>query len=476
MSTWVERESPLPELQIWGWLALILAAVILDSWEIGAGLLLVFLMHRARPFDPILAFVLVVAGAAFVTNQGGGLTYKLGLLTSAILLMLMCYVLTHGARVFSITRSSLTLPLVAFMVWSLASAARGVLAGHSLRYLGLELIAILGLGAALVVANAFEERRDLRLAMVALIVIGFATAANGFRKSSVGEFHSANTYTVALPGIIALVLVNLALRAPSRVRAMAFTVLSLPLFLHQLVTFGRGLWTGNFAGLAFSFLVFAGWGRGSGTRWRRCGLVLLTVAGLGLLGAAQLAVLLRDRDLLQYAGSRLASSTSTKVSYETRSNLTRLWEYATVIGRIKASPWVGHGLGYTLPVKVPFTHKTIDQWYVHQSYLMIWMKQGLVGLLLFVWTLWSAAAMGAREARRHSEPWVSAWFAAAGAGTVFQAVFAMTNFPFAMVNEVFLLALLWGGSMAMTRRGFLNLRWSPPAVEGTRLAAPGGHG
>jgi O-antigen ligase len=351
---------------------------------------------------------------------------------------------------------------VLFLVVSVLNAARGLLAGYSPRYWGLELIALLAVESAILVANVFNPERDLRLAMVGIIGVGFAAAIRGFAAFMVERSHTVATYTVAVPGIVGLLLVNLGLRARTRGGAFVWVVLSMPLFVHQLITFGRGLWTGCFAGLAVSLLIFGGIGRGSGARWGRAGLVVAILIGLGLVGALQAAVIFGQSDLLTEAGTRLTSITSTKSGLETRSNMIRLWEYGTVINLIKRAPWFGYGIGFTFLGKEPFSGKIFYQWGVHQNFLLVWLKQGLVGLILFVWMLSAAVALGVREARRRADPWESAWFASIAVSTVFLAVFSLSNYPFAVVNETFLLALLWGGGMAMTRTGFIDFRWSPP--------------
>ena len=442
-------------------LAAVIAAGLIGNWAIAAGLLVFLLVQVARPFDFVVAFLVVVAGASFVSNTGGHLTFQLSLLTGAILLMFACYVLSNHDRVLSLSRTTLTWPLLLYLVLSVANAARGLLAGYPPRYWGLELIALLALESALVVGNAFQPQRDLRLAMVGLIGIGFAAAIRGLVAFWIEAIHTGSTYTVAVPGIVGLLLVNLGLRSGTRRAAFGWVVLSLPLFLHQLVTFGRGLWTGCFAGLAASLLIFGGIGRGSGARWGRAGSVVAMLVGLGVVGALQAVVIFGQADLLEDAGTRLTSITSTETGLETRSNMIRLWEYATVIDLIKQAPWFGYGVGFTFPGKEPFSGKVADQWAVHQNFLHVWLKQGVVGLVLFIWMLWAAIALGVREARRRADPWESTWFATIAVTTVFLAVFSLSNFPFALVNETFLLALLWGGGMAMTRKGLISFRWSP---------------
>src|SRR5436190_10542857 len=110
--------------------------------------------------------------------------------------------------------------------------------------------------------------------------------------------------------------------------------------------------------MAFSILVYGGFGPESRPRWARCGFIVAVIVRLGLLCALQLALLLGHQDLLQEVTARWATTTSTEVSYETRSNFIRLWEYAAAIGQIRTSPLVGHGLGFTFTNKEPFTGVT----------------------------------------------------------------------------------------------------------------------
>src|SRR5439155_13124513 len=184
------------------------------------------------------------------------------------------------------------------------------------------------------------------------------------------------------------------LRSRTPATALGWLALSLPLLLQQFLTFGRGLWLADLAGLAVAIVVFAGFGKGSAARWRRSGLVVGTLSGAVLTFG-----LILGANFLRVAGTRLASVTSTEYSYETASNVARLMEYSTVVGLISHSPWLGYGLGYTFLATdvIRFVH--YEQSYAHQNYLLVWLKQGALGLAIFLWMLWSAITLGAREAR-----------------------------------------------------------------------------
>ena len=214
--------------------------------------------------------------------------------------------------------------------------------------------------------------------------------------------------------------------------------------------------------IAITIPMYTGWGRGSGARWRRTGAVFGTMLGLALAGALVMALFYGQMDILEQAGGRFASIGGTEVKAETWSNIDRLTEYATVVDLILKSPWVGYGLGYTFLWTEPLTLDTKPQWWVHQNYLLIWLKLGVIGLALFIWLFWTATRLGWRESRRRSDPWESAWFATTAGATVCMAIFAMFDFPFAEVYSTYMMGLFWGGAIAMSREGVVSFRWSAP--------------
>jgi O-antigen ligase len=462
VSTDTVAAARVPDLRWWLLLGALLALGLATHWVVAAGVLLALVAHLVRPYDFFTAFLLVIAGATFVEYTAGGLTLQLGMLTCLLLLALGCYALAEGRNLIRIPRTPMTWLVLAFLGLTLLNTARGLLAGHSRKYIGLELLPLLGLGCALLVANVFDRRRDMRWVFFGLVIVGYIAAIRGFLTFAATRAHGTG-YALAAPGLVGVLLVNLALRSRTRMAGAGLLVSAIPLFLQQFVTFGRGLWTGCIAALVASVVIYAGFGRGSGHRWKRSGLLFGLLTILGFTGILLTAYAFDQMDLVREAWTRLASSVGTGVSYETRSNLIRLGEYVYAWNLIQESPWIGHGVGYAFAMKQVISLQAGVQWYVHQFFLFIWLKQGLVGLVLFTWMLIAAVALGARETRRRTDPMESAWFATAAAATVFLMVLSLSNFPFGMVNEVFLLALLWGGAMAMTRRGFVTFRWFPSA-------------
>jgi len=466
MSTHIESAPWLPVRSWWVLLAPVIVAGLMGSWFIAAGLLVFLLINVARPFDFVAPLLVVMAGSAFVHYEGGNLMYELKLLSVAILAMLFCYVISSRNRMLSLPWTPLSQGLLMFLAWSVANFGRGVLAGYPLKNATTELLGVSALASALLVGNLFERRQHLHLAFAALLVTACGSAAIGFYVYAILHVRTAGIYFTSFPGIVGLFLLNLALRSRSTAQALGWVALSMPFFLHQFLSYRRALWLGCLVASIVTIAIYAGSGPRSGTRWRRTGLVFGTMVGLSLVGAIGMAVVYGQEDILKDAAGRFASIGSADFKAESRgdinpgtlSNVERLIEYSVLSGLILKSPWVGYGLGYNFIVKKPFLGPHV-QWWAHQNYLLIWLKQGLIGLGLFLLLLWTAFRLGVREARRRTDPWESAWFAMTATATVFLAVFSLTDIPFAYVNATFMLALLWGGAIAMSKESDVTLRW-----------------
>jgi hypothetical protein len=454
-------------------LVLVMAIGLLVNWGLAGALLFLFMVQIARPLDFMAAALGCVAGAASVFNEGGGMTIQLSRLSVGVAVMVLCYLLRMRGRSISVPRTSLTVPLLVFLALSTVNALRGLQGGAPGKNVGLELYPLLGLGGAFLIGNVFDPRRDLKFAIAMLVLVGYGVAIWGLYVFSITHAHEIGFYSMAIPGFVGLLLVNLALRAEDTWRALGFIGLSVLLFVHQFVTFGRGLWTGCIAGLIVSSLMFAGWGKGTSPRWRRVGLVMTVLLGVALAGALGAAVAFNRADLLKQGAARFNTIGTVNGKMETRSNVIRLLESARVITLIIQSPIVGHGVGFTFTFKDPFNRKLASQWGVHENFLLVFLKQGIIGLACFLWMLWAAASFTWRETRRRTDPLEGTWFATAATCTVFMIVFSLSNYPFARVNETFFLAMVWGGAMAMGRTGLVTLRWNEPELATPPRLAPG---
>lgn len=422
-------------------------------------------LQVVRPLDFTSAYLLVVTGASFINYTRGRLTFELSLLSLGLAFVLFVYGLRRHERLLALPVTPLTTLLAPWMLLTLANFVRGVLAGNSTRYAGLELLAGLAMGSAFLVANRFRAS-DLRLATGWLWVTALGHAALGFWIYSILKVRTGSIYFTPIPGLVAVLLFNFALRARTTRLALLWVAAMLPLLMHQFLSFTRGYWLAILISLVFSMVVFAWRQPDAAVRWRRSGTLLAALAGLGVLGAIVLALVYGIRGLGELALSRFSSSVGTTYTFETSSNIVRLVEAAKVLSEILKAPLHGHGLGYAFTVREPIHLELIEQWYCHQNYLLVWLKQGLVGLVLFVGTLF-AGLRTTLKGRALADPVAQSWCMGAAAATVYVIVYGLVHFPLAEVNTTFTIALLWGSSAALTTRDWHELRWGRP-VPGDR--------
>jgi O-antigen ligase len=421
-----------------GWLIALgvaLAIGVAFSWILAAGLLALLLAQRLMPLDFLMSYLIVLTGASFVDYTRGQLTAQLALLTLVVLFMLACYVLARRGRLLTFRKTPLLLPLGLYIGLSALNSVRGFLVGNSLKYGGLEVLAVAALGSCLLVAAVDLTRRQLQMAAVWLVVVGLAHLWLGLHVFGELGVRTGMLSFTPVPGVVAMLVLNLALRAETPRGALLWSLAFVPLVVHQFVSFTRGYWLAMAVGTVFSLWVFARSGPGVRKRLARSMSVLSVIAVIAVIGAVGLALSFGIQNLGEETANRLASSVSTKIDYEAGSNFVRLSEYLQVSQLIAASPLIGHGFGFFFVVREPFSRKLIEQAFMHQNYLYVWLKQGLVGLAIFVWMLVAAVRTGLRG-RALPDAQRSAWSVGAAAATVYVAAYGMVHFPLAEVNTI----------------------------------------
>jgi O-antigen ligase len=241
--------------------------------------------------------------------------------------------------------------------------------------------------------------------------------------------------------------------------------------LHQLISLTRGYWMGLAAGFAVSCFFYGGRGPGARARWRQVFAIFGWLALLLGIGAVVTSSVFGWGDTAAIFGSRLVSSVGTEHNTESSSNFERILEWIASARKIAEAPWMGHGLGLTLHVRHPIYQVTSTQWYIHQLYLWIWLKEGLIGLISLVAVLVVAIRTGLWSARRLPPP-EAAWGAAAAAATAYTAALGFTNYPMAMVNSTYIMVLMWGIALSLGGPAHWHFTWrARPAVADDRSAS-----
>lgn len=453
-----------PHIGWWVLLAGIVALYFTVNWIAAAAVLVFLIVQRARPFHFLTSYFLVVTAASFINYGRGQLTAELSLLTVGILFMLYCYVLERRKDAISFAQTVVTKPLLLYFGLTVVNFFRGLLIGNNPQYAGLELIAMLALFSSLLIGSRRLNRSELIVAMFWLWITALAHCALGFYIFGIIHVRTGSIYFTPVPGVVAMMLFNFALRDPHPARRWMWLLAMGPLLAHQFLSFTRGYWLGILGATAVSLLLYGGWGTGWGPRWKRGIVSLLVLTGVGLVGAFMLSSAFGIGDILGLAGNRLASSTGTEYTWEASSNVVRLVEYLRVFEDIVKSPWVGHGLGHYFVVREPIGFTLLEQWFTHQNYLLVWLKQGIIGLVLFIWILIALLRNGIRGTRL-PDVWESSWSAGGAAAVIYIMIFSMVHFPLAEVNTTFACALIWGATMGMTSTGNTTLRWRTKATR-----------
>jgi hypothetical protein len=466
--------APLPG---WGWwllLGLVIGLFVLWGPIPAVAVLAFLIIQRVRPFDFLTSYLMVMIAGSIVNYSAGHLTAELSVLTVGLLFMLFCYVLSMGRNLATVTNSRLTPALLSYGTLTLLNFARGLIVGNSPRYAGLELIAMLALESSFLVATLPLTRRVMAATAVALIATGIVHACLGLYAYAVIGMRTGAIFFQPIAGIIVSFGFPFVLREPDARRRWLWLLALVPPLLHQFLSFTRGFWMALIGTTIFSVVIYSGRGAGAGVRWRRSGLVLGVLLGAGVFVATLAAGAYGIQDIFTNAAERFASSGSTEVSFETTSNIVRLSEYMHVAEDIIHSPIIGYGLGYSFVVKDPISFVSEEHWFVHQNYLLVWLKQGLIGLALFVWVLISAFRTG-WSGRNRKDPYEAAWCAGAAAVALHLLIYCNVHFPLAEVNSTFAVALMWGGAMSLTATGRTVLRWKadagasgPPGGDGDR--------
>ncbi len=264
----------------------------------------------------------------------------------------------------------------------------------------------------------------------------------------------------------------LALFEPSPRPRFVPTLIFCVLICHQVVTFTRGFWLGLLVSIPLVCILYGRRGQGVRQRWAKV-LRMFALIGLIMLPVALIAsALVGWSDVVQLVGNRFTSSFQTKSTPETFSNIVRLVELRTAFRLILASPLLGYGHGSTLIVRHVFHPMTGPQWWVHQTYVMIMLKQGILGPVALLWLLYAATKAGVRGTV-HRDPVIAGWGAASAACTVFAAVVGLTNYFFFMVTQSYILALVWGITLSLSQPSHWRVFWRAPSLASSRESSGG---
>jgi O-antigen ligase len=418
-----------------------------------------------RPFEPVTALAVFAAAASLVNNEGGRVARDLAVVTVVGMYALLAILLAQRQGRWRAPAGPMALALLGFLAWTAVATVRGVLAGYSIKFILLEVAALGSIAYAWLAGGLRITSRDLRPALVVLVLAGLVHVGLGLVSYVVNKIRTGGIWYTPLPGMLAVVALAFGARARTWSARLGWALLLAMFLLHQVISFSRGYWLGLLAALPCTAFMIAGWGPGAWPRWQRVivqgGIAVSVLVVLTLFTA----VFMGWTDLPELIGTRFGSSFSTKGNAASASNLERLMEYGASFRHIRQNPVLGYGMGLELRIKEPFRGLTTRQPFIHQSYIWLWLKQGLIGLVLYITLLVQAlrtALAGARSPDREA----AAWCRAAAGSTIYLAVVNMTTYHIAQVDSTVTQALLWGFALATTHPPHWRLVWrTRPAVR-----------
>ena len=401
----------------------------------------------------------LIAFSILVAYQRGAVTAAMIIaLGSAYIFVCLSVFLKFCLGEFEIRKTKLNQPVAIFLIMVFFQTLRGILNSYPIQWLLIEFLAYSGFGVVFLVINLCDKKETIKKFFQLLIVVAYYQAIIGlWNFFRVG--HRIGGYLFGtFPSLVALVLLNLSFYAKEKSKKRIYILISLPLILHLLFSFTRGYWMGFICALLFSYGIYLSSCEYSiGIRvWRllKGAIMFILILAALLIGVK---AILPQENLLSSLSRRFISAFSTSLSSATASNFSRLFEYRACLEKIKGSPIFGYGVGYRFPFRDPlFQKKLIASAIVHQFYLMITLKMGLIGLFVFLWMYYVFFKEGLNGSKKIEDSYYKGLSYGFIANSIEQLIISFTNPQFAAVDNNFYLAFTVAGVLVIISKRDLD--------------------
>jgi len=425
----------------------------------------------AVPTFLVLNFLDVKIGLWFMIAYSTRIIYFQGLVSAIMMIILGLILIVVCLSVYfkfcveglKIKKTKLNLPIALFLGLAFFQTVRGLLISNPPKWVGAEFFAYLGFGVVFLVTTLCDSKEMIKKFLQLFIVVAYYHAVIGlWNYFRVGQRIGGYLFGT-FPSLAALVLLNLSFYSTDKSKKIIYLLISLPLILHLLFSFTRGFWLGFLVALLFSYGIYiinSGYSFSKKVSKFLKGVVISTIIIIVSLIGFQ--PFLSTGSFLGQVSKRFLSSFSIRSSPETMSNVARLIEYQPCWDKIKKNPIFGYGVGYTLPVTNPVRQRRAEEWAIHQFYLMITLKMGLIGLLAFLWIFYVFFKEGLKKSKKIDDSYYKGLAYGFIANSIELLVISFTNHPFATVDNNFYLAFTMAGvmviisSQAKIKHGYIN--------------------
>ena len=289
-----------------------------------------------------------------------------------------------------------------------------------------------------------ERFNEIVWALLITCTIGAIYVVYIFKTATVDATHVWNVLwsrkNLSEPLYMTAILILLAMVASKAYKPrITFPLLAINI-LALGITLTRGYWgaTGVGAVLLIIFLGKAARGR----------LIGFLTGGLAVVIATAAIVFPRIFEFL----IGIVAARATSISFQSESLKDRLIESASVISKIKASPIIGHGFGATFSFYEILQGYTMTTWYIHNGYLFLLFKLGVVGAMMYLYFYFSRLIFTAKTARAEKDEQLSSMIMSFAVTLGVMLLVNVTSPQFDDKVPVLLMTVMWGAAAGIGRR------------------------
>ena len=364
------------------------------------GLIGVFLVYLAFTTPEIVVLIILAFVLELIPAQlNASIPLLVGhfFVTDLLLIMLLSVIMLRyvADRTWHYTRTPLDKLLLLFCTAAMIGLVNSVL-NHGIRFSHATPEARVFIYYLLffAVTNLIKTREQLVRLVYGILFVGVVMAGLMAIQAILGRAVFAgdgpaggdeNLVRLFNPGFVAcyialiVLICDTALRKDQRFRLVNYLLILL-LGLGILTTLARNLLVSGAISLSVLFVLL------HQSERSRLGGQLLILAGIALSGMAVVILLGSEGRLLQYFSAYLDRSSrmfSATILSSQENVLIRWNEIEYAWQQITEHPILGIGL--KTPYRPPFYQGDPLTYYIHNAYLWIWLKTGLLGLVAFLW-------------------------------------------------------------------------------------------
>lgn len=333
--------------------------------------------------------------------------------------------------------------LVWFLAVCVASAVPAFLYGNDMMKWLRELIPFLVFLPYLVIVTTLNRLSDLRWLCAAFLAVTVSMGVVNFYEYWLNVANARELWELIAgrraPGeplffaTLAVTMTLIAYEGFRGWRTVGYLALAVFAVVALAITFSRGAWVATLIALGVAVVLMP-----ARRRWT----VIKYAAGLGLLALVSITLFMGPLavDIVTVMAERFGSILSAAVDLSLRN---RLAESAEVVSRIAESPVFGYGLGYYYSF-FPLIPYEMPTWYVHNAYLYIWLKLGLIGLVVFLVWYFTVLIHGYRLYRALRDPFLQPLILGVTSVMIAMLPLSVTSPQFIQKDSILFLALSMG--------------------------------